>query len=96
MANMYITEYKDMGYAGDGLQIPQEPDVADQKVTFTTSTASAAFNAATRYVMIRLDAAGHVKFGTGPTATTSNRPLTADVEYYFGVASGSKVAAVTA
>ena len=101
MANMYITEYSHMGHDGGNVgggalaQIPKEPAVAEQKVAFTTTTASAAFNLDTRIVCIMLDAAGHVKFGSSTvTATTSSRLLTADTEYYFGVNPGAYVAAV--
>ena len=103
MANMYISEYSQMGQDGGSsgggavAQLPAEPAAATQKVAFTTTTASAAFNAETRIVCVRLDAAGHVSFGaTAPTATTNHRLLTAGQDYYFGVKPGHFIAAVTA
>ena len=103
MASMYISEYSHMGHDGGNIgggalaQLPQEPSAATQKVTFTTTVASAAFNAETRIICVRLDASGHVSFGNSSVAaTTSHKPLTAGTDYYFGVKPGDYIAAVTA
>lgn len=101
MASLYITEFvalpKDGPYdASQPMPVGATPAVAEQKVAFTTSTQSAAFNAATRYVRIISDATCHLAFGANPTATTSNMRVVADSAEYFGVVAGQKVAAVTA
>ena len=97
MATMYITEYGGTASAGGQIQVPMEPPLAVQVVTFTTSTASAALNANTKYVSIQLDAAGHIQFAATPTATTStSRKYAADTVSFHGVNSGLKVAAITA
>lgn len=95
MANLYITEYSNLGLNGNA-PIPQEPAVTGQNVSFTTSTASAAFNERTRFVRLVASADCYVKFGTGPTATTSDQFLSAEMEYFRGVPEGKayKVAAV--
>ena len=98
MATMYISEYRGIqtGPNGEPIQAGSEPSVATQAVTFTTATASAAFNVATNLVRISCDAEAHLSFGTGPTATTSHLQMQADSPEYFIVVPGQKVSAVTA
>lgn len=101
MANLYITEYAQIGVdsISRGVMSPQEPPLAEQVVSFTTSTQSAAFNADTRLVRIHTDAACHILFGANPTATTSKQKLIAGQTQFHAVRpdqiSGLKVAAVT-
>lgn len=101
MANLYITEFvaipKDGPYGtSTPMPVGATPAIAEQKVAFTTTTQSAAFNAATRYVRVISDTNCHLAFGANPTATTSSMRVVADVPEYFGVVAGQKVAAVTA
>jgi len=112
MSNMYISEYSEIAHAanditknygqalqpaGIALQIPMEPPVTTpQKVTFTTSAQSAAFDDNVKFICIHLDADGHVAIGADPTATTSYRKLLAGVDYYVGVTAGHKIAAIDA
>lgn len=97
MSLMYITEYKEMGYAGEPAQIPQEPPLAVQVVSFTTSTASAALNPDTRFVSIQLSANGHINFAKSPTATTStSRIHEANAVSFHGVDPEIKIAAIEA
>ena len=98
MATMIITEYGNIGVTGHGWQIPipSEPAIAEQTLTFTTTTQSAEFSSGTAYVRIVADADCHVRFGSDPTATTSHQPLAADTEYFRAVRQDHKVAAVTA
>lgn len=97
MASAWITEYSDFGVryeTGTGkipLPIPEEPAVAENPVTFTTATQSAAFNAATRFVRIVAGADCHVLFGSDPTADANDQKLIAGVEYYRAVTAGHKV-----
>ena len=97
MADLYVTEYSNLALNGHA-PIPQEPAIAQQKVTFTTTTASAAFNERTRFVRIVASADAYVTFATSPTATTSDQFLSAEMEYFRGVPEGKafKVAAVAA
>jgi hypothetical protein len=98
MAILYVTEYQALADDARDLPmpIPGEPSVADQTVTFTTSTASNAFNELTTYVRVLSDADAHVKFGETPVATTSHQWIAANTEYFRAVKQGQKVAAVTA
>lgn len=93
---MYIQEYTNLSVDGRGFQVQagQEPAVTSQKVSFTTSTASAAFDETTRFVRITCDADAHLQFAVAPTATTSMMEVQADTPEFFGVIKGQKVAAV--
>lgn len=94
MANLYITEYEHVGsIAGlrSAMPIAKEPALVDQTVSFTTATASSAFNTRTKFVRILADADCYVVFGADPTATASNQKLTANVEYWRGVDAGDKI-----
>ena len=97
MATMYVTEYGSAVGAG-ALQVPQEPPLAVQVVTFTgTSAASAALKSGTKFVSIQLDTVGHIQFATAPVATTStSRKHAADAVSFHGVNKDLKVAAITA
>lgn len=98
MANLYISEYAGIAENSLGVPVPapMEPSVAEQKVAFTGATASAAFNADTKFVKLTADADSHVKFGSDPTAATSNQPLKANTPQFFGVEGGHKVSAIEA
>jgi len=91
MASLIITEYSNLALNGHA-PIPLEPALTEQVVTYTTSTQSAAFGEATRFVRVKPDADCNVKFGSNPTATVANQQLIADVEYWRGVKAGHKVA----
>jgi hypothetical protein len=96
---MYITEYKEVASAETSLQVPQEPPLAIQVITFTASVASAALNAETKFVSIQLDTNGHIQFGTAPTATvTTSRKHEANAVSFHGVPVGAsyKIAAIDA
>lgn len=95
MAILYISEYSRLGGDADGhiVAVGFEPATEQTPVTFTTSTASAAFGADTKFIRVQADAGCFIAFGAAPTATTSSKPLTADTPEYFGVIGGQKVAA---
>ena len=98
MATLYVTEFSDVNIAqGNIAQVVEQPVVAEQTVTYTTSTQSTAFNARTKYVRIHTDAICSILFGTNPTATTSKMRMVAGQTEYFAVPVGAsyKVAAVT-
>lgn len=87
-ATCKISEYDTLATDSAGREIPvaKEPSIAVQTVTYTTSTASAVFNSATRYVRIVCDAKAHFNFTSGSANATANSPyLAADTPEYFGV-----------
>ena len=102
MAKLYVTEFQQMGNQersadiGGVPQVARLPSISTQVVTFTTSTASAAFNANTRFIRVHTDAACHITVADSPTATTSHLKMVADQTEYFAVTPGQKIAAVTA
>ncbi len=100
MAILYISEYAQLmpsPVGGQG-QVPQEPPLATQIVTFTTHTESSAFNAKTRIVRLHTDTVCFVQFGTAPVAVTAtDARMAANQTEYHGVPVGQsfKVSAVT-
>lgn len=87
MGILYITEYAGLmpsPVGGQG-QIPMEPPLAEQVVTFTTHVESSAFNAKTRVVRLHTDAICSVSFGITPTATTSMQRMAANQTELKGV-----------
>lgn len=100
MATLYITEYTDIGTSNNGqpVQIAMVPPTAQQTVAISgASTASAAFNARTKFVRLHTDAICSIAFGTAPTATTVQTRMPADSSEYFQipVAQTYKVAVIT-
>lgn len=94
MATLFITEYSEVpAIRGVPMPVAVEPAVANQAVSFTTSAASSAFNAATRYVRVIADADCHLEFGSAPTATATDQFLPANQEAWRIVTPGLKVAA---
>lgn len=97
MAELYVAEFENLAFDQNGKPVltGKCPPLNEQKKTFTTSAAvDTAFNNKTRFVRIMVDADAHIAFGTSPTATTSNMPISANTPEYFGVNAGHKVAAV--
>jgi len=97
---LYITEYAQLapaGAPGGWGQVPQEPPLAEQKITYSASVQSAAFNAKTRMVRIHTDSICSIEIGTNPTATTSTGRMVAGQTEYHGVpiGAGYMVAAIT-
>lgn len=96
MASLYITEYAGISIGANGAQAPEEPALAEQKLTIGAgSVQSAAFNAATQMVQLHTDAICSVKFGADPTATSASNRLPIDYRGFFGVNPGMKVAVIT-
>ena len=89
-ATCKISEYTDLvvDRAGRIVPVAQEPARAEQSVTYTTSTASSAFNAATKFIRVICDAKAHFKVSaSGTAATASSSYLAADSKEYFGLRS---------
>ena len=98
MAILYVTEFSGMNHVdGKQPQVLTQPPVAEQTVSFTTTTQSSAFNAATRIVRIHTDSICSIAFGSNPTATTGKMRMVAGQTEYFAVPTNVswKVAAVT-
>lgn len=94
MSTAYVTEFTALGTHLTGGQIAQMPPVAEQKVTFTTTTQSSAFNTSTRFIRVHPTSICSISIGSNPTATTSTMRLAADQVEYFGVTGGDKIAFV--
>ena len=98
MAEATITEYEDLATdsRGHSVMVGSEPNIASQKVVYTTSTQSTALNAKTRFVRISMEgAAGHIAIGTNPTATDADPYIAAGGAEYFGVRkAGTRLIAV--
>lgn len=91
MAYAYIIECEEQGKADRGhrVPVPMMPPVTTQRVTYTTSAQSAAFNGRTTLVGFRIPEAAHVAWGADPTATVSTPLFAAGTEFWFGVEPGS-------
>lgn len=109
MATLWIREYylvqqsRTNNPSGDetligSVMIPvaHEPGTDQTKVTFSTSTQSAAFAADTSYIAIISDAAFHYVVGLDPAATTNALKVPADTLLFIGVKAGHKIAAIAA
>lgn len=90
MAFAYITEYASMLALVNGqtVAVPMEPPLAEQVVAIGAEAKSAAFNASTKFVRVRVDAICSILFGTAPTATTSSARLPAGAVEDHGVPVG--------
>jgi hypothetical protein len=100
MAVLFVTEFARQARdaSGYGMVVGEEPPAAQQTVAIgATSTQSAAFNAATRFVRLHADAVCSVEFGASPTATATSRRLAANQTEYFGIPPNGtyKVAVIT-
>ncbi len=98
MATLYVAEFSGINVVdGKLVDIVTQPPVAEQTVSYTTTTQSSAFNAATRVVRIHTDSICSIAFGSNPTATTAKMRMVAGQTEYFGVPTNVswKVAAVT-
>lgn len=75
--------------------LPMKPSFQpSQVVAYDSSTQSSALNARTTVVRLVATTNCHVKFGSNPTATTSDIYLPAGVVEYFKVSASDKVAAI--
>ena len=95
MATLHIQEYRKLITDIDGrvVMAGEEPAVASQAVTYSTSAQSAAFNAATRFIRVWPTTRCHLEFEDSPTATASSMRVSPTAGEYFGVRPTGKVAA---
>jgi hypothetical protein len=92
-----IREYADVILAPGGkVMAGREPAVTSQTATISgTSTQSAAFNAATRFIRIHVNATCSLDFGSNPIAVEGECDMAAGQTEYFGVVAGQKVAFIS-
>ncbi len=102
MATLYITEFQRLANISQWqgnvfLQIPENPEVANQTVAIGgASASSAAFNALTKFIRVHADAICSVAVGgTSPVATATQRRMASNQTEYFGVNPGDKIAVIT-
>ena len=97
MATLYITEYTQAGGpSGLGMLLPNDPPVAEQTVTIgSSSTQSAAFNAATTFIRVHTDAICSVLIGANPAAAATDARMAASTTEYRVVKPGHKIAVIT-
>lgn len=99
MATLYIDEYASIPTLtswGAMPQAPATPPIATQAITISgSSTASAAFNAKTTFVLLHTDAICSIAFGAAPTAVTTASRMNANETRFYGVVTGQKVAVIT-
>ena len=98
MAFLYITEFNAIG-GGANFNFPsalQSGVIIDQQIGISGSASlSAAFNATTRLVRLHTDAICSIKFGSNPTAATTNARLALGSTEYFVVVPGQKVSVIS-
>lgn len=94
MAKLHINQFAALATANGSTQpLPTMPPAAQQNVTFTTSTQSAAAEARQVWQVVA-DAACYIEVGANPTATADSTPLAAGQFFEFQIAGGHKVAAL--
>lgn len=95
MSKLYVTEFAEPTIrSGRAFPVAHMPALAEQVVTYTTSTASDAFNAKTTLIRVHTDSICSIAIGASPTATTSTARMAAGTTEYFRVTPGEKIAAV--
>ena len=96
MADIFISEYKQLARDADGNVIPvgKEPAIVEQTLLIGGETDSAAFNELTTLVRIHAEAACCLLFGTAPTAAITKKRMGAGATEYFGVIAGHKVSVI--
>lgn len=68
--------------------------LAIQKITYTTSTQTAALNASTVYIYMTCDAAAYIAIGANPTATATSLRVPANIVVYFSISTKSQKIAI--
>jgi hypothetical protein len=97
MATIDITEYSSLAMDAQGriILVGQEPSRTNQQLTpGVSSTQSAAFDDATRFVRLHTDANCRWAIGPNPTASSTSPRLPAGVTEYIGVRPGHKIAVI--
>jgi len=95
MANLYISEFRQVGYVSGPVDIAELPPIAQQKIAF--GVPSAAFNERTVYVRLFADESCSVEVTRGdatPAPTVSMMPLAASQPEYFAIRRGDIIQAI--
>lgn len=108
MALLYIAEFDTLATPSEGgnAQIARLTPIAEQTIAISgTSTQSAAFNKATRFIRVETDSICAIAGGANPTAVTESTTnatatgggirLAANDKEYFGVTPGQKLAVIS-
>lgn len=102
MATLYITECANIGetlIGGKVVQAPSTPPTAEQHLTISgSSNASAAFNAATSFVMVHTDAICSLAWSASastPTAVTTAQRMGANETRFYTVIPGGTLAVIS-
>jgi hypothetical protein len=99
MATVYITEFSNSAISPGGqMQVPYEQPLAEQTVAIGgSSVQSNAFNAATGFIRVEVDAICSIEINANPTASTTTARLAANQTEYYGVPKGAnfKLAVIT-
>lgn len=96
MAVAYITEFAGMGTTSTGVApIAKYPSIANQTVAIGAEANSSAFNPATRFIRVHVDAICSIDIALNPTATTSMARLAANQTEYFSVFPGHNISVIT-
>lgn len=97
MATLWIAEFPGARLGRTGQPVAVLPPLKSQKITFSTTTQSAALLASTALVRVVADANCHLVVNADPTATTDSAiRLTADTAEYFEVKPGDEIAVISA
>lgn len=96
MAVCYISEFAALANV-TGANIAMMPPIAQQTVAIGAEADSSAFNAATRYIRVHVDAICSIAVGTAPTAATTGLRMSAESTEYFAVPlnGGYKLSVIT-
>ena len=107
MSTLYITEFASIAATLSGFGgIPVSAPPVVEQGTLTvggTVAVSGSFGGATRMVRLMSDVVCSIAWqtaaqnaaGTNPTATTGNMRLAANVEYFYGVTPGYRLAVIS-
>lgn len=96
---IYITEYYKMGEDshGTGVSAGLEPNVAEQQLTISgTSAQAAVFNASTSFIMVHTTEACCIQIAINPTAVNNRHRLAAGETRFYALAdTGLRLAGIT-
>ena len=95
---LHIEEFAELGVDknGNDLPLPAAPLALQQVESTGASAQSAAFNAATRYLIVTADAPCMFLTGEDPEADANSRYLPANCPRPVAVAEGHKIAVISA
>ena len=97
--SVFVKEYERMAKDAQGNLVPVGDEsgftLDHSPLTISSSSATAAFNNKTRFILVKGDEDFHFAVGSSPTATTNHMHVDAGVMLFLGVKPGQKLAAIT-